>query len=185
MFSTPASHTCCEALSAISGNTVNPRGKYSLKNCSKVHRWNLRVFTLQMSCRYMITWQGTTWWRHQMETFSVSLALCVGNSPVTGEFPSQRPVTWSFDVFFDLHLNKRFSKQSWGCWFETPWHSLWRHCSEDKTYHYGCQVPHPTPIVNRTESKCWLEKIWSINLFHTICVVLDPIYLQMWSSHCC
>ena len=36
-----------------------------------------------------------------------------------GEFPAQRPVTWSFDVFFDLRLNKRLSKQSWGWWFET------------------------------------------------------------------
>ena len=39
------------------------------------------------------------WWRHQMETFSVLLALYAGNSPVTDEFPSQRPMTWSFDVF--------------------------------------------------------------------------------------
>ena len=31
--------------------------------------------------------------------------------PVTGEFPSQRPVKQSFDVFFDLRLNKRLSKQ--------------------------------------------------------------------------
>ena len=46
----------------------------------------------------------TSWWRHQMETFSALLALCAGNSPVTGEFPSQRPVTRSFDVFFDLRL---------------------------------------------------------------------------------
>ena len=29
-----------------------------------------------------------------------------------GKFPAQRPVTRSFDVFFDLHLNKRLSKQS-------------------------------------------------------------------------
>ena len=43
-----------------------------------------------------------TWWRHQMETFSALLALCVGNSPVTGGFPPQRQVTRSFDVFFDL-----------------------------------------------------------------------------------
>ena len=48
--------------------------------------------------------QKHTWWRHQMENFSASLALCAGNSPVTGEFPSQRPVTWSFDVSFDLRL---------------------------------------------------------------------------------
>ena len=46
------------------------------------------------------------WWRHQMETFSVLLALCAGNSPVAGEFPAQRPVTRSFGVFFDLRLNK-------------------------------------------------------------------------------
>ena len=46
-----------------------------------------------------------------METFPVLLAVC----PVTGEFLAQRPVTRSFDVFFDLHLNKRLSKQSW-CW---------------------------------------------------------------------
>ena len=59
-------------------------------------------------------------WRHQMETFSALLARCAGDSPVTGEFPAQRPVTRSFDVFFDLHLNKRLSKQSWGWWFETP-----------------------------------------------------------------
>ena len=72
---------------------------------------------------------GTTWWRHQMETFSALLAICAQNSPVTGEFPAQRAVTRSFDVFFDLSLNKRLSKQPWGWWFETPprplWHQLW------------------------------------------------------------
>ena len=76
----------------------------------------------------------STWWHHQMETFSVLLALCVWNSPVTGEFPSQRPVTWSFDVFFDLRLKKRLSKQSWGWWFEMPWCSLWCR-SNDKMNH--------------------------------------------------
>ena len=67
-----------------------------------------------------------------METFSALLALCAGNPPVSGEFPSQRPVTRSFDVFFDLYLNKRLSKQSWGWWFETSSHSLWRHCNDTK-----------------------------------------------------
>ena len=46
-----------------------------------------------------------------METFSALLALCAGNSQVSSEFPSQRPVTRSFDVFFDLRPNKRLSKQ--------------------------------------------------------------------------
>ena len=45
-----------------------------------------------------------------MEAFSALLAICAGNSPVTGEFPAQRPVTRSFDVYFDLRLNKRLSK---------------------------------------------------------------------------
>ena len=40
-----------------------------------------------------------------METFSALLAICAGNSPVTGEFPTQRPVTQSFDVFFGLYPN--------------------------------------------------------------------------------
>ena len=68
--------------------------------------------------------------RHQIETFSDSLASCAENSPVTGEFPAQRPVTRSFGVFFDLRLNKRLSKQSWGWWFERPSRSLWRHCND-------------------------------------------------------
>ena len=69
------------------------------------------------------------WWRRQMETFSASLAICAGNSPVTGEFPAQRPVTRSFEVFFDLRRNKRFSKRSWGWRFETLSRPLWCHCN--------------------------------------------------------
>ena len=49
--------------------------------------------------------------------------------PLRVEFPAQRPVIWCFDVFFDLHLNKRLSKQWWGWWFEMPSHLLWRHCN--------------------------------------------------------
>ena len=61
-----------------------------------------------------------------METFSALLAICAGNSPVPGEFPTQRPVALSFDVFFDLHPNKRLSEQWWGWWFETPSCPSWR-----------------------------------------------------------
>ena len=49
-----------------------------------------------------------------MEKNSALLALCAGNSPVSGEFPAQRPVTRSFDVFFDLRVNKRLSKHKAG-----------------------------------------------------------------------
>ena len=73
--------------------------------------------------------QKVAWWRHQMDTFAALLVICARNSQVPGDFPAQRPVTRSFDVFFDLHPNKRFSKQSWGWWFETSSPSLWRHCN--------------------------------------------------------
>ena len=66
-----------------------------------------------------------------MEPFSALLALCVGNSPASVEFPTQRPVTRIFDVFFDLRVNKRLSKQSWGWLFETLSRSLWRHRNEN------------------------------------------------------
>ena len=58
--------------------------------------------------------------------FRVTGPLC-GEITGPGEFPTQRPVTRSFDVFFDLRLNKWLSKQPWGWWFETPSWSLWRY----------------------------------------------------------
>ena len=68
-----------------------------------------------------------------METFFALLAICgEGNPPVKGGFPSQRPVTRSFDVFFDLCLSKWLSKQPRRRWFETHRRSLWLwcHCNE-------------------------------------------------------
>ena len=72
----------------------------------------------------------TSWNRH---IFRVTGHLC-------REFTTQRPVTRSFDVFFDLRPNKRLSKQSCGWWFETPSRPLWRHDNA---------------------SKLWLPAIWS------------------------
>ena len=86
------------------------------------------------SLHNVVSWTGSSakenwpWWRHQMETFSALLAICAGNSPVTGEFPAQTPVTRSVDGFFDQRLNKRLSEQCWGWWFETPSCPLWCHC---------------------------------------------------------
>ena len=73
-----------------------------------------------------------TLWRHQMEAFSALLALGAGNSPVTGEFPSQRPVTRSFGVFLWSGPEQTLSKQNRlkRRWFETPSCSLWRHCND-------------------------------------------------------
>ena len=63
-------------------------------------------------------------WKH----FRIIGHLC-GEFTCPGEFPAQRHVTRSFDVFFDLRLNEQSSKQSWSWWFETRWRPLLRHCN--------------------------------------------------------
>ena len=55
--------------------------------------------------------------------------------------PSQRPVTRSFDVFFDQRMYKRLSKQLWCWWFETPSWSLWRHRNEYRAQHVKLTFP--------------------------------------------
>ena len=108
---------------------------------------DIKVHLSHVTITYTLEWlspltQKTSWWRHQMETFSVLLALCKGNSPASSEFPSQRPVMQSFGVFFDMCLNKRLSKQSWGWWFETPSLSLWCHCNDHGSIKLSCNHPH-------------------------------------------
>ena len=68
--------------------------------------------------------------------FCITGPLC-GEFTGPGEFPSQRPVTRSFDVFFDLRLNKRLSKQPWGWWFEMPSWPLRRQCNAACLNHWG------------------------------------------------
>ena len=66
------------------------------------------ILYLSLLLQHMSQDMVNSWWRHQMEAFSALMALCAGTSSVTGEFPGQRPVTRSFDIFFDLHT--RLSK---------------------------------------------------------------------------
>ena len=96
-------------------------------------------FIIQHRSAVLIFTRHTAWWRH--EKFPALLTIYAGNSPVPGEFPAQRSVTRSFDVFFYLRLNIRRSKQSWGWWFETPSGSLWRHsngCEENPKPDFWC-----------------------------------------------
>ena len=102
------------SLSAITGATNLVSCHFKSSQCNS-------VYNPQSNCR--------AWWRHQMETSSALLALCAGNSPATGEFPLQRPVTRRFDVFYDLRLNKRLNKHSRRWWFDMPSRPLWRHCN--------------------------------------------------------
>ena len=73
-----------------------------------------------------------------------------GNSPVTGDFSSHIPVTRSFDVFFDLRLNRQLSKQSRRRWFETPSRSLWRHCN---------MVPNSDPVIRAAMGSFGVQRV--------------------------
>ena len=117
--------------------------------------------------------QGLAWpqhnfllWRHQMETFSALLAICAGNSPASGEFPAQRPVTRSFDIFFDLRLNKWLSTQSWGWWFETLSCLLWRQCNWFPNYGAPLQIMSISSLNIHSVSGCRIcqKKYWKDRL---------------------
>ena len=114
---------CLHTIHAL--GLVMPISSDRISESSKIGNQNCQLLEARCTCSLTSRWQLNdaryyclSWWRHQMETFSALQVLCAGNSPVTGEFPSQRPVTRSFHVFFDLLLNKRLSKQWWGWWFE-------------------------------------------------------------------
>ena len=84
----------------------------------------------------MPVWGDTMMTSSNGNIFRVTGPVC-GEFTGPGEFTTQRPVTRSFDVFFDLRLNKRLSKQPWGWWFETPSWSLWRQCNANRACHPG------------------------------------------------
>ena len=84
--------------------------------------------------------------------FRLTGPLC-GEFTGPGEFPTQRPVTRSFYVFFHLRLNKRLSKQSWGWWFETAGWSLWRHRNE-KSFFLDADWRVPLRLGTRGGPKC-------------------------------
>ena len=92
--------------------------------------------------------------------FPVTGLFFVGNSPVTGEFPTQMPVTRGFDVFFYVCLNEQLSKQSWGWWFETPLCSLWRQCNDHELDADAYMVDRHWPITFLGHWP-WLSIVWT------------------------
>ena len=112
--------------------------------------------------------------------FRVTGPLC-GEFTGPGEFPTQRPVTRSFDVFFDLRLNKRLSKQPWGWWFETLSWSLWRQCNGACACNFITQmapsswlvlIPHLTPMIFKAKTLSWIKLLTStVNL-----ILYYPMY---------
>ena len=134
------------------------------------------------------------WCWHPMMTssngniFRVTGPVC-GEFTSPGEFPTQRPVTRSFDVFLDLRLNKRLSKQPWGWWFETHSWSLWRQCNAVHVTHDTVTVIHSK---NNYQSNAFINTIgttyyqqstasWNIHpltftMLHTI-VTINSSYI--------
>ena len=150
----------------------------------------------------MTVTKSIAWWRHEMETFSASLALCAGNSPVPGEFPAQRPVTRSFNIFFDLCPNKRLSKQWWGWWFKTLSCPLWRHCNGlewcmsrwpvigprngDNSLWYWSYWKFTEPLDQDDIHLFWLLEIWCTliaDLYWFSCVFLSNCYQTRIPDH--
>ena len=77
--------------------------------------------------------------------------------------PRTKPVTRCFDAFFDLRLNKRLSKQSWGWWFETPSCSLWRHRNESCVTDFGMIIWLTWYQLSNPEKYWWFYHInWAI-----------------------
>ena len=123
-------HSWCEQNSPVTGEFPAQR-TINAENVSIWWLWNTKklIFNHVQRSNYTEYQMITMMTSSNGNSFRVTVPLC-------GEFTGhwwiphiQRPVTWSFDVFFDLRLNKRLSKQSRGRWFETPSGSLWRHCN--------------------------------------------------------
>ena len=122
-------------------------------------------------------------WKH----FSALLALCAGNSPVTGEFPSQMPVTWCFDVFFDLRLNKRLSKQPRCRWFETPLCWLWRHWNAaiDKRCEHMARLIYPDNGKCKNHIRVWTSNRIRLTGVKRICKLIEfDVSHLVWKYSC-
>ena len=145
--------------------------RYWCNDCKIVMVYTLKVKTKRYSF-WCWNWnkpgemgQCPGWWCHSSlcmmtssngNNFRVTGPLC-GEFTGPGEFPTQRPVTRSFDVFFDLRLNKRLSKQPWGWWIASWW---WWHRG-----HYDVNVMCLLVITSNIINKAvWLTFSWAFPL---------------------
>ena len=94
----------------------------------------------------------------------------------TGEFPSQRSAMRSFDIFFDLCLNKRLKKTSRRRWFETPSRLLWHHCTDSYQIwclSWGCRhVDHKQ--LNKLQNGNWNQMLHPIRIRHELFTAMEP-----------
>ena len=147
--------------------------------CGKgIHRWPVdsphKGPVMQKTFPFMMTSSNGN-------IFRVTGPLC-GEFTGPGEFPTQRPVTRSFDVFFDLRPNKRLSKQWRGWWFETLSRPFWRH--RNVSWHH--RVPSVWCYCNANDKGDVMTYLFNLFLIHIhlkyIWSYNGMIYLIRWSS---
>ena len=157
--------------------------RFSLQRNSIVDLWSFAIrysqYTATSSNGQMVSW-SKTWWRHQMERFSALLAFCVGNLPVTNEFPKHRPVTRSWCFLWSAP--KPTVDKQWGRrWFETPSRSLWRH-QWFRSLQWEFLL-----VVFRNKLPCWLVKLTDLCLCiivsYVCCVATADVYVKMIKEH--
>ena len=110
--------------------------QWNIKAQTEIKMTYTWVYTFFFGCIGSWTWSMTS---SNGNIFRVTGLLC---EEFTGDrwIPAQRPVTRSFDVFFDLRLNQQMSKRWRRRWFETPSRSLWRHCNENTVMIVFCKT---------------------------------------------
>ena len=103
---------------------LHHRGKsIKCKKCNRCLKLNLIIYFMVIYLDFEVTAEGfvASWWRRDMDKLSTLLALCEGNPPVAGGFPSQRTSDvklWCF--FFAVNLNKLLNKHLSCWWFAMP-----------------------------------------------------------------
>ena len=143
------------SLKFLTSHNVIPLLGFILKKNSTIHTsWTLCfILSNQMVNIYRAgsdysRYTRSVKWLHMMPSWNGNNFRVTGH--LCGDFPTQRPVTRGFDIFFDLRLNKKLSKQWWGWWYETPSCPLWRH--RNVMPHFLRQNTHDTNCVSYVSS---------------------------------
>ena len=154
-------NTSCEF---IMNDCITTTKQSTIKPCAYFLGYTVCQCTILCNafrCEYI-----TEWRHHDIMMTSPNGNMFRVTGPLWGEstgprwIPSQRPITRSFAVFFDLRLNKGFSKQSIRLWFKTPSRSLWRHCNDGNDFRFtGILWNGSTGVLMfsslLTQTSCW------------------------------
>ena len=110
-----------------------PQTNSTRQGLKRIVYWHLKfplcVHTVDIHAHFVCRCLSDNQWRNHDDVIKWNHFPHYWPFVVTGGFPSQRPMTQSFYVFFVERLNKQLTKQSRRRRFESPSRSLWRHCN--------------------------------------------------------